>query len=115
MTSAAQCVGLMRGCRHGIAGKAAHPHLRRIDDTVGSRDFAFKIARDAAARCPIMLRRDLPQSALRARAVAIMHDKEPDTEIHQGECDGVPGASGADQHDRCTSRAVGVRSVSSKL
>src|SRR5262249_12680552 len=35
---------LERGYRHRIAGKPAHSHLCRIDDTVGSRDLTLEVA-----------------------------------------------------------------------
>src|SRR5262245_28422597 len=94
---------LERGQRDRIAGKTTHAHLRRVDDPVGSRDFALEIIRYAAARCTEMLCLILTES-VRAGAIAVVHDEERGAEIHQGKCDRVSGTSGADLHDRCTLR-----------
>jgi hypothetical protein len=60
-----------RKCRHRITGKAAHTDLCRVDHPLGSRDVTFKISRDAAARCAVMLRK-ISIERIRARAIAIV-------------------------------------------
>jgi hypothetical protein len=40
--------GLERRHRNGTAGKAAHAHVRGVDDAVGVRDVALEVAGEAA-------------------------------------------------------------------
>src|SRR5262245_1714842 len=93
--------------RHGdgIAGKAAHSHLRRVDDPVSGRDFALEIARCPAARRTKVLCQIFAERVC-AVAIAIVYDKERSAKIHQGKCDRVSGTSGSNLHHRRTSGAL---------
>src|SRR5262245_50715493 len=92
---------LERGHRDRIAGKSAHAYLRRVDDSVGGRDFALEITRYPAARRPKMLCQILAKR-VRTNAITVMHDENRNAKIHQGKCDRVSGTSGSDLHYRRT-------------
>src|SRR4029453_13704321 len=102
--------GLERRHRDGIARKATHSHLRRVDDPVGGRDFAFEITRYPAARRTKVLCQILAER-VRPGAIAVVYDEARNAKIHQGKCDRVSGTSGSNLHDRRTPGALSTETL----